>query len=354
MSCFSIQAYENRNMLSCFAITIDAVYATIQAGDLVRVQIGFDTVLTIESGTPTPNGSTVTKTNPVRLTLVSADLNVATGVYDIDVDLYEASTGEYKRVISGVLVVGESVGSSCILSTADILTSLQCTTMTSSQNAMMMQLRNLVENAIKSELRYNPCFASHVEYYPIQRVRQPNVRLQLKNIPLRTISEIVIDEEAYGGQAPLAFTAANGAETLVQGEGFYMNASATDSNSNLFSESGILTKVDGYWPCIPGTIKVTYDAGWTAAEFRGEGDYHSAGVIKRAAMNAFVASFRELLTQSETFASSTPGLISSETIGDYSYSLDAATVAMSNFTATLPVSVINSLYLHRHYGLLGI
>ena len=367
--CFFIEGYENRNVLTCFSIVDRGCAITLLPGDKVRVQIGFDTMLTIESGTPTGNGSTVTRNNPTELTIVAADMAVDTGVYDIDVDIWETATGEYKRVITGVFLVSESVGSQCILSTADMLTALGCSSLTKAQHAMMMQLRKLVESSVKSYLKYNPCIATHVEYYPIQSARygagndyEPfgsiynrpqNKRLQLKHIPVRSVSELIVDCQGYNDQAPNAFTAANGASTKVQGTDFFIRASGVDNDSNLISKTGLLTAINFGWPTEPGSIKVTYVAGWTPRELRGDGDYHEAGSIKRATISAFVAAFRELIVQGNSFVKGLPGIITSENLGDYSYSVDGTSVALQNFTTNLPVSAMNELNQHLHYGLLG-
>jgi hypothetical protein len=192
--------------------------------------------------------------------------------------------------------------------------------------------------------------------------RQASNVLQLRHLPIRKVSEVIEDQLSYGGQASGAFTAANGAETLSAGTDYFVrftempadiggaNGLAGDDG---YAKTGLLERVSGFWSCFPGTVKVTYTAGYTENELAGHGSYHTAGQIKKAAIDTLLSNFKELATQATTISSGKPGNITSESLGDYSYSIDGLSSALTNFSVIIPPSAYQHIQNHRNYGILG-
>ena len=249
-----------------------------------------------------------------------------------------------------------------IVSNAELLvTILKTTSISDEHQALITLFHDLVEGAIKGQLMYDPCYQTHTEYYPLQTFRKASQNLILRNIPIRRVTSIIQDENGYAGQAADAFTEDNGAETLVSGEDYYVTYTVDSiggsnglNNDDRFCASGIVKRISGYWPCQPGSLKVVYVAGYTEKELRGAGSYHTAGEIKKATIDALVASFRELTTQANAISSNTPGIKTSESMGDYSYSLDSMSLALTTFQVVIPATSHAHLQHHIHYGQLGI
>lgn len=248
-----------------------------------------------------------------------------------------------------------------IVSNAELLVAvLKTSSITAEHQALITLFHDLVENAVRGILKYDPTYGTHVEYYPVQRRRQQTDRLQLRHLPVRRVTEVIVDTLAYGGQAPGAFTADNGAETLTAGVDYFLQSTVAGIGGSLglhasdgYSKSGILQRVSDYWPCPPCTVKVTYVAGYTDNELRGQGTYHTAGEIKKATLDTLTASYRELVAAATSIANNRAGNVISENLGDYGYTLDDASAALSSFSVVVPASAHMLLQNHVNFGVLG-
>ena len=82
---------------------------TPEVADLVRVRIsreGQNDVLTVTSGTPTANGSRITKGATNRVRLDASDLDFDPGTYMLYVELFDAAdASEWKEVDREVFVL---------------------------------------------------------------------------------------------------------------------------------------------------------------------------------------------------------------------------------------------------------
>lgn len=251
-----------------------------------------------------------------------------------------------------------------IVSNAELLVALlKTSSITAEHQALITLFHSLAEDAIKGHLKYDPTYQQHTELYPVQTYRQAGTRLQLKHIPVRKVSEVIIDFNGYGGQAPNAFTSANGAETWVGGRDYFVkfgvlpatiNQANGTSDGDGFCKNGILQGISRQWPCQPGSVKVTYTAGYTAQELAGHGSYHTAGTIKKAALDTLIANFKELTTQAKSIKGGKAGNVQSERFGDYSYTLDSMSTALTNFQIVIPASAYGHLQDHKHFGILGL
>src|SRR5690606_27255692 len=137
-----------------------------------------------------------------------------------------------------------------------------------------------VESTICNHVGYDICQGTRTEYYPSASLQRPVSdgplqwdtlgnraygidipstvnELQLTSLPLRSITSIYEDPGAYGGQAPGAFPEGS---LLTSGVDYYF---VPDKDG--LCRSGIVRR-HGAWSQVPGSIKVTYVSGYTAAE----------------------------------------------------------------------------------------
>jgi hypothetical protein len=202
------------------------------------------------------------------------------------------------------------------------------------------------EGAIRRFLGYDPVYQEHTEYYPMRTigsqrrqgvlevdgdvavVRQlsegaTNV-LALRHVPLRAVTALYIDYDGRSGARDGAF----GSEALkTEGADFWANYDAVDSDGNGVAPDGILNSI-GLWPTTPGTVKVVYMAGYTAAELRGQDTIIDASGINDAAVNEAVRRVKRFFAvKKQSRSGFVAGIVTSERLGDYSYSIDAASTA---------------------------
>ncbi len=252
-----------------------------------------------------------------------------------------------------------------ILSDAEILIALG----TSVLDDLAKLVYTPVEHLVFNYLRYNPVQRTNVEYYPINPVDggesgvmlvdSRNGRavltpasyiygdiLALKNRPAWNDSTLEVREDfgAMAGQKSGSF----GTPTiLTKGVDYWMDVDDTTG----FSKSGILYRVGGSWATEPGSIKVTYKGGYTASQLSGAAaDSSLVSDIKLATAMALVWNYKQLKLNQRVSPTVgfTPGPITSESIGPYSYSASGG--ALFTFSAALPASVHQILQPHRYYG----
>ena len=123
-------------------------------------------------------------------------------------------------------------------------------------------------------------------------------RLILPEIPVTDVASVYEDASARGGQAESDFPASS------------LLAAGTDyrilQHESGMCRSGILVRIGAGWPARDGTVKVTYTAGWTAAQLHtGE-----ASPIRLAVL----LWLRRLFGRTGEAA----GPVQSERLGDYS------------------------------------
>lgn len=84
-----------------------------KGGDVVRVKIGragAAPTLDLSSESPTPNGSTVTASNPATVVLDEDDMTMMPGVYDLEVGVVDDDQDDaFKHAEKGTLAVLRSV-----------------------------------------------------------------------------------------------------------------------------------------------------------------------------------------------------------------------------------------------------
>jgi len=196
------------------------------------------------------------------------------------------------------------------------------------------------EGAIKRFLRYDPVRSSKTEFYPQTDVVQDghyvwevndsvayqrsltqgrSDRLLLKRIPVRSITELRVDYDGRFGTQSGSF----GADSLkTEGEDYWANFDGVDSDGNGFCSDGMVRSV-GMWPTTPGSVKITYTAGYSADELHGQDSVLDASPIAEAALIETVRRVRRMfgVNAKNSQLGFVPGTIESEKLGDYSYKL---------------------------------
>jgi len=214
-------------------------------------------------------------------------------------------------------------------------------TVTDEERAIVNTAIVSATGAIRRYLRYDPTTGTRTEFYPqydssvnsrdlaweisggraVMSTSQNASRreLQLRGLPIRSVTSVYETEDARAGTASGAF----GAEDLLTvGDDYWPAYDGVDSSGVSFSRSGILHSLSG-WATTPGSIKVVYVSGYSNAELRGQDASLDASPIWEATMDEVV---RRVLKDFEVRKKSgqvgwTAGQIQSENLGDYSYTL---------------------------------
>jgi len=213
---------------------------------------------------------------------------------------------------------------------------------TTRQRALAQLCIRRAEAAVRSCIGYDPVRTSRTEFYPqgdmsrsgrtaiwevddtsayIRQLSEASTdELQLKHLPLREITHLYIDYDGRGGQRTGSFAA--GTEKVL-GQDFWMSADGLDSDGDLYSLDGIL-RSHGRWPDIAGSVKVVYEAGYSDNELHGNDDVLDASAILESVTDEATRRFHKALSRAKRRLAGFSGPVTSESLGDYSYSADSA------------------------------
>ncbi len=187
--------------------------------------------------------------------------------------------------------------------------------------------------------------------------------LQLPQIPVRQVSSVYLDQSADFGQASGAFAAST---LLEQGTDYWIEWDRPYSGSTTkgLCRSGCLIN-DGNWPATPGSVKVTYRAGYSPDELAGLADTDAtasdgtitmsrvdASAIKKAARLIAVKAFHTWIAYAKGAAGFRAGTLASESAGDYSYSLAGGGAGISDMTRDVPQEAAECLSEFVNMGIL--
>jgi len=227
---------------------------------------------------------------------------------------------------------------------------------TEEERAVVDQCITKAEGAVKRYLRYDPVSRRRTEYYPsydlslgrigsIMEVSstQTYVRqessgqtseLQIRHIPIRSdpAMEVRIDYDGRSGTRAGAFAA----DTIqVEGEDFWANYDQFDGRGDRVCSDGLLRNM-GLWPLTAGTVRVIYSAGYTNIELRGQdtpdasgNDVLDASPIWAAVLEETKRRVEQIMVRKKSSRGWTAGPKSSESLGDYSYSINTSLVKAS-------------------------
>lgn len=213
-------------------------------------------------------------------------------------------------------------------------------TVTAVQRATCLAALQRAEAAVRRHLRYDPCAKERTEYYPLMdqsartsvgvwEVDNNNAHFRriapgagdvlfVRHIPIRSsVTPIVyVDYDGRSGSKSGAF--ASGTQK-THGSDWWPNYDGVDSSGFKYCSDGMLRSL-GLWPVEPGAVKVVYTGGYTAAELAGTDDNLDASPIAQAVLNEAVRRARRAISRTGGRAGIVAGPLTSENLGDYSYS----------------------------------
>jgi len=210
---------------------------------------------------------------------------------------------------------------------------------TEEQRAIVIQSIAKAEAAVTRHLRYDPVQAARTEFYPQQPLQTQVQRgvweametraymrqvseaatneLQVQHLPIRSVTSLYRDYDGRSGTATGSFPASS---LLTEGVDYWANYDCLDASLAKVCRDGILRSI-GLWPTLPGTIKVTYVAGYTVKEFR-EGGTVSAVPVWETILALAIRKARRVLVTKKGALGVPAGMFTSENLGSYSYSLE--------------------------------
>lgn len=216
---------------------------------------------------------------------------------------------------------------------------------TEEERAIAYNALNRAEGAIKRFLKYNPVQKSRTEYYPQMNLMfnsqeavweandsQAYVRrsseassseLTVRHVPIRSITSLYIDYDGRSGTRVGSFAT----ETLkTEGTDFWPNYDGVDSGGSKICLDGMLRSI-GLWPMEPGSVKITYVAGYSDDELHGVDDVINASPISEVVVEeACMRARKAFLWKKKTGSGFIAGPLTSESLGDYSYSVDSSVI----------------------------
>lgn len=216
--------------------------------------------------------------------------------------------------------------------------------------------------AVRNFLGYDPVYAERTEYYPQGYNNQPGggvgiwevddttayVRradvgaqseLQIRHLPVRSITSLKIDYDGRSGTKAGSF----GSSTAkTEGEDFWPNYDMVDSAGDAVCLDGLI-RSHGLWPTEPGSVKIVYYAGYKDAELMGADSLLDASAIQEVVVNETRNRFLRTMNSQKKRLAGWTGPLSSENLGDYSYSIDAASRVGMNGRAQLEAASMTML-----------
>lgn len=232
-------------------------------------------------------------------------------------------------------------------------------TITEAQQARLILAMSAGHAAVKNHLMYDPEQRSYTKqlypraeinaagdlegFWDVDSTRRRAVwearngifsYLQLEHLPVRQVSEVLVDPAALFGQGPDDFGTGTawtqGVEFMVEWD---QKANA-DGTIGICRTGQLISR--GAWPVTPGTVQVSYVAGYSPAEFAGpatvtntndDGKITMAGVdaspVKTAALLEVMRYYHlfKTLGMNTLTGLHVAGPLQSESLGSYSYSL---------------------------------
>lgn len=214
------------------------------------------------------------------------------------------------------------------------------TTCSEKERAIAQTALTEATGAILRHLGYDPVQGNHTEYYPQVDLRRGarevvwevsdtqaferelsefvSNQLQLKHLPVRSITSLKIDYDARSGTRSGSFAASS---AKVEGTDFWPNYDGKDSSGQKICRDGILMS-QGVWPDLAGSVQVIYVAGYSDAELHGQDTGDNAidaspiaDACKDEAVRRVIKKYSRMKNRFAGFV----GPLSSESLGDYSY-----------------------------------
>lgn len=242
-----------------------------------------------------------------------------------------------------------------------------------SDDALVPMIRKPTEKAVKSFLQWNPERHTVTKYYPKGQVGGEYSNWPGDNAvggdttwPKRGtgvvstvggISSVLhLDDKfviptglvvyeyagAYMGQVE-----SDWGDALTLGTDYWLELE--DEN---FSETGHLMRLGASWPKQPGSVKVTYSAGFTADQLSGDDDDYDASDIRLATLIAVQKAYIQADANRPKSNGRASGPIISETIQGYSYTLASNVASVQlGMARSLPAESRQLLQRYKSYRL---
>jgi|GEM_PF-6634034 len=196
------------------------------------------------------------------------------------------------------------------------------TTATDAEIGQLQLVKVGAEAAIRRFLRINVTQDTYTRYYPKgnpydRRRATLGSQLVLEEMPLRSITSIYEDDGGYFGQVAGSYASTT---QLTEGSDYYWQREESD-----FSRAAIITRRNTEWPADPGSIKVTFVAGWTEAELHGNvsSPIYDASEIRDGLMRTIAEHWNDM-KQAQSGQGGSGGAIKAERLADYSVEYDTA------------------------------
>jgi len=347
-----IYAYQNRTLERNITIK-DAKGNVIVPGpsDQLRATIGRTgetvAVLVVSSSAPTTLGSSMTLGSPNVLRLAAADLGFSIGSYTLMIDYFDYADGQsWKGVTREAFFLDDPDVTDHIADVSEVLLELGLEDRaTDAERALVQTCIVKAEGAVRRYLQYDPVLRSHTEFHPQQAFQAQISRgvwevmetratlrqvsesatneMQLQNLPVRyPITSVYVDYDGRSGTWPNSF---NPGTWKKEGPDYWANYDLQLSNGLKICTDGIIRTI-GLWPTTPGTIKVSYTAGYTPRELRGEGGTLDASPIWEVVINEAARRVRKRMVMKAGRLGLPAGVKTSEGLGDYNYSMDGDSI----------------------------
>lgn len=243
---------------------------------------------------------------------------------------------------------------------------------TDEERAVASVMLTRAEGAVRKVLRYDPTQQSRTEFYPrqdynassgrfiwetsdtqafIRRVSEAATdELQVQHIPVRSTPaiQLFIDYDGRSGARDGAFAS----DTLkVEGDDFWPNYDGEDSDGNSLCRDGIIRSI-GSWPTTAGSVKIVYTGGYSDSELHGQDAIIDASPILNAVIEEARRRVEKMFVRKKSsLVGFAAGPKTSESLGDYSYSVDASSASkLYGGDNDLLPATIESLQEFVHYG----
>ena len=244
---------------------------------------------------------------------------------------------------------------------------------TDAERAVVQQAVVKAEGSVIRFLGYNPVQASRTEYFPQQDFRssggesvwevegnQAILRrragaspdeLQLTHIPVRSAPAIDLRIE-YDGRFGAKSGAFAASTKKTEGTDFWPQYDSVDSDGKSVCSDGIIRSI-GIWPTEPGSVKVVYTAGYSGDELAGSDSVLDASPIMDAVVEEALRRAKKVLAlwTKNTRLGHAAGTITSESLGEYSYSLNAGMLDKLMGSGSLTADSKEKLQSYVNWGL---
>jgi len=216
---------------------------------------------------------------------------------------------------------------------------------TETERAIFAQVISRVEGLVIQHLRYDPVQRTRTEFYPLQELNlsgsdgvwQVNAsaayferanqvagnELQVRHVPIRqrdSSGDGAIDLRLdYGARSGTNVGSFSESTQKTEGVDFWPNYDQQDSSGYGVCRDGIL-RSHGRWPVEPGSVKITYLAGYTSAELHGQDSAVNARPILDAVLTESIRQVGKVYSRMKKARGGFGvGPLSGEDLGDYAY-----------------------------------